>query len=140
MLLFFFLGGSFFFFFFFYFFFFGVIVHGSFRLSLSFASPRFNATNQGDRWTISQINLTVGAKSGGKADNGNLTDSPLRADDLDLVVPILYSFHCSSMKLYVDTVRNTGLVGYKGTYVILGGLQVSNAHQSQSCLLSLFGV
>ncbi|RUS87975.1 hypothetical protein EGW08_004253 [Elysia chlorotica] len=83
----------------------------------------FNTTRNGDRWTINQIRLTVdGIAEAGP--NGTLSDSPLRTDDLDLVVPILYSYHCSSMKMYVDYIRNKGLVNYAGSYVVLNGLQM----------------
>ncbi|KAK3751673.1 hypothetical protein RRG08_065579 [Elysia crispata] len=83
----------------------------------------FNTTLKGDRWTINKILLSVDG-IGEVGSNGSLSDSPLRTDDMDLVIPVLYSYHCSSMKMYVDYIRNKDLKDFQGTYVILNGLQM----------------
>ncbi|GFR75725.1 V-type proton ATPase subunit S1 [Elysia marginata] len=84
----------------------------------------FNTTRKGDRWVIENILLTVEGAANAAASNGSLVESPLRTGDMDLVVPILYSYHCSRMKMYVDTIRHKELKDYEGTYVILNGLQM----------------
>lgn len=83
----------------------------------------FNTTRNGDRWVIQKVLLTVqGLKDSGT--NGSLTDTALMTTDLDLVIPILYSYHCSSMKMYVDTINYNDMKDYQGTYVVLNGLQM----------------
>ncbi|GFO21779.1 V-type proton ATPase subunit s1 [Plakobranchus ocellatus] len=83
----------------------------------------FNTTHEGDRWTIQNILLSVNGPASG-AFNGTLENARLQTGDIDLVVPILYSYHCSSMKLYVDNIRDESLKSFKHTFVELDGFQM----------------
>ena len=82
-----------------------------------------NATDQGDRWVISGLVLKIvsGAQDATDIKNGSLVNN-----DLDLVVPILYSYHCTWLDLYLDTrgIGNSEYSNYTGTSVRIYGFQV----------------
>lgn len=81
-----------------------------------------NATDQGDRWVISGLVLKIvsGAQDATDIKNGSLVNN-----DLDLVVPILYSYHCTWLDLYLDTrgIGNSEYSNYTGTSVRIYGFQ-----------------
>ena len=82
-----------------------------------------DAVNQKDRWVITKVQLSLTPKTG---DINVTIDSPpanMTNRALDLVVPILYSFHCTELKFFIDTTEPV-YREYMGSYIKISGFQV----------------
>ena len=89
--------------------------------SISDIELTMDAVNQKDRWIITRVQLSVTPKpqdSNLTIKNANMTNRAL-----DLVVPILYSFHCTELKFFLDTTTKT-YKEYMGSYIKITGFQV----------------
>ncbi|CAG5120629.1 unnamed protein product, partial [Candidula unifasciata] len=73
-----------------------------------------------DRWVMS-VSLYV---EGGVAPDSNvsLQNASLSSGENDFVIPIIYSWHCTEMKLFLDTV-NYPNSRFAGSYILLDGYQ-----------------
>ena len=79
---------------------------------------RFSVEHQKDRWEILQGQVTITNVS----DSSNETlvnEADMVTRDYDLVMSLLYSFHCSSMRWYPKNMSEPSL-----PYVVLTGFQV----------------
>jgi len=88
--------------------------------SISDIELTMDAVNQKDRWIITRVQLSVTPKpqdSNLTIENANMTNRAL-----DLVVPILYSFHCTELKFFLDTTTKT-YKEYMGSYIKITGFQ-----------------
>ncbi|KAI8782181.1 V-type proton ATPase subunit S1 [Biomphalaria glabrata] len=76
-----------------------------------------------DKWIMEQLvlNITFGPKS---AYNTSLENATLSKDSQDLTISVLYSYHCTEMKMYLDYIHDKELEFYKGSYLLLDGFQV----------------
>ncbi|KAK7101680.1 V-type proton ATPase subunit S1-like [Littorina saxatilis] len=79
-----------------------------------------------DRWEMEAAMLTL--KNGSELVND---DDMLVTRGYDMVVPLLYSFHCSSMQWYVSTKANSSQ-----TQVTLGGFQIQPFNTTEGFRLS----
>ncbi|XP_012940979.1 V-type proton ATPase subunit S1 isoform X2 [Aplysia californica] len=91
-------------------------------------SIEMEVIDQKDRWNILKVVLrlvdteNVDAENKTEIRNGSLINTAL-----DFKVPILYSFHCTSMKLFLDALDNEYSY-FKGTYVKFTGFQFQPFH------------
>uniref|UniRef100_A0A0B7ANW2 V-type proton ATPase subunit S1/VOA1 transmembrane domain-containing protein n=1 Tax=Arion vulgaris TaxID=1028688 RepID=A0A0B7ANW2_9EUPU len=84
---------------------------------------RTEAVNLKDRWVMSRVSLDI---VGGVVPTSNfsLENATLSSGDMDFTIPILYSWHCTDMKLNLETVYNKDNAQFKGSYIQLTGYQV----------------
>lgn len=85
-----------------------------------------NVKNEGDRWVVSSMKLRVEPSVPQPGSNKtDIKNGTLANNELDLMVPILYSFHCTWMKLFLQTVgvKNQEYKNFTGTYVKIDGFQ-----------------
>jgi len=83
----------------------------------------FDVVDQKDRWVVKSIVLKV-VPTSSTANVTEIKNGSLVGLDLDWKVPALYSFHCTQLKLFLDTVRDAGeYKDYLGTYVMITGFQ-----------------
>jgi len=78
--------------------------------------------NQKDRWIITRVQLSVENAPNAPPSNLTIENANMTNRALDLVVPILYSFHCTELKFFLDTTTKT-YKEYMGSYIKITGFQ-----------------
>lgn len=76
-----------------------------------------------DRWTM-RVALYV---NGGVEPHSNvsLENATFSSGENDFTIPIIYSWHCTEMQLFLDTNNYRNNSRFAGTYLLFDGYQVS---------------
>ncbi|BFZ08195.1 hypothetical protein BsWGS_11233 [Bradybaena similaris] len=75
-----------------------------------------------DRWTM-RVALYV--NGGQNTDSSvNLENATFSSGENDFTIPIIYSWHCTEMQLFLDTTYNKNNSHFKGTNLIFDGYQL----------------
>ncbi|KAH9512702.1 hypothetical protein Btru_037981 [Bulinus truncatus] len=82
-----------------------------------------NAEKYVDKWIMKELILNITFEPGAGF-NESLQNATLSKGSQDLTISVLYSYHCTEMKMFLDFKHQKDLDVYMGSYIILDGFQV----------------